>query len=173
MRESSELLSFSVGAQQEPLTLCWPAAPGWSCAEEEDEWSPAYGCKIATRTVRHRARVALPAEFAVMLSHETGASALSLLEPAAYEYTHSGGSMILLFHDGAWQWRDWSGDACFLAFGTQNDEPFLTAAEVSRLAFRGHSLLDAAVPLEFWELRGGGAIEAALSAHNAPPRGGW
>jgi hypothetical protein len=55
------------------------------------------------------------------------------------------------------------GDAAFLSLGRRAGPPWLFAAGVSRLQFRGQPLLASGQALEFWEASGAGVPAASLA----------
>ncbi|MGD0013572.1 MAG: alginate lyase family protein [Bryobacteraceae bacterium] len=168
--EGRGLRTFA-GPDGAALSFACAAVPDWTSAVVDGEWSPVYGSKIGAPVVQYRARVLLPAEFAVMLSPAAPAwAALERLPDASgplsvYRYADPADSLLILFSDGAgeWQWHDWMGDAAFLSLGRRAGEPWLFAAGVGRLQFRGQPLLASGQALEFWEASGAGVPAASLA----------
>jgi hypothetical protein len=94
-------LNWHLGPNGEALTFTAPALPEWTREMVEGEWSPAYGAKIAAQVLRFRARVALPAEFAVMISPGTQDGAVLERLPTGYRYTSPESSIEMVFDDEA------------------------------------------------------------------------
>lgn len=128
------------------LTFICSDETDWSAETVQGEWSPAYGAREAAPVVQYRARVALPAEFAVVLAPAHPETAALERVPAQalsiYKYGDGTDAFMILMRDaaGEWEWGDWESDAAFLCFGRRAGAPWLFAPESARLAFRGREV---------------------------------
>jgi hypothetical protein len=106
------------GRSGEALTMVGVAGSGWTASVTEGEWSQAYGACEPAPVLTYAARLALPAEFAVLILPTAFAGSLDRMPEegsgvAVYQCADQEDSHLLWFHDtgGAWQWREWESDA--------------------------------------------------------------
>ena len=115
----------------ESLVVLPARLPGWECAVEMGEYSPAYGLTVPAPVARWSTSAACPAEFAAVIGFGRGIAEarLDLADPGAngvvaYQYAAGGERRWFFFatREGAWMSGNWASDAAVLCFGA--DELF-------------------------------------------------
>jgi hypothetical protein len=134
------------GPADAALSITGVQDAAWAAGVSDGEWSPAYGASEPAPVLQYEAKLALPAEFAVVLAPSASAGSLERVTAAhpglsIYRHTDESGSSLLCFHDagGAWQWREWESDADFACFSANTDGEarlFLAGASYLRRAGR-------------------------------------
>jgi hypothetical protein len=112
----------------ESLVILPAALPGWECAVEMGEYSPAYGLSVPAPVARWSTNAACPAEFAAVIGFGGGIAEarLELTDlgangAVAYEYAASGERRWFFFamREGAWSSLNWASDAAVLCFSSE------------------------------------------------------
>jgi hypothetical protein len=115
----------------ESLVILPARLPGWQCAVEMGEYSPAYGLTVPAPVARWSTAGECPAEFASVIGLGPGIAEarLDLTDPGAhgavgYEYAAAGQRRWFFFatREGAWSSLNWASDAAVLCFSS--DELF-------------------------------------------------
>ena len=136
------------------LCLLTAETAGWSREVLEDCWSPAYGIKSPTCTLRLAAVTQLPTEFVTVLvpgKVEEGARTAATLDPlgltrlGAYRYVTAEAEHVLCFarEPGAWQAGAWGSDAEFLYFMASRDGSHskLICCNATTVSFAGRQIV--------------------------------
>jgi hypothetical protein len=152
-----------------------PAAdPQWRSELLSEHVSPAYGVKLSAPVVRCSARVALPAEHAVLLIPTLGGTehvreffrdgrqpGAVELPPAAYRYESGTTSHITIFSQAqkaGWAFGPWASNARFLYFCVRDRKVVrVVLCEGSFAQFRGKPLISHDATLQWleWTNQGG------------------
>lgn len=157
-------------APQERLMLLPTTDPRWRSRLFSEYASPAYGIKLSAPVVRCSARVALPAEHAVLLipgrGGDEGAVEFSRDEhmegnsdppEAVYRYRRGDTSHVLIFRraqQSEWNFGPWRSDAKFLYFCTQGRRvTHVVFSEVSSAHFEGQPLISHPTNLQWLQWR--------------------
>ncbi len=99
-----------------------PADRNWTEQVKHEGWSPCYGRKIDSRTLRCRQQASLPVQLGTLLVPSIGANELGsfrrvdIPEVCAYEYLNGDGKHLVVFspHRRAWSVAGLSSDADLL-----------------------------------------------------------
>ena len=152
------------GPADAALSIAGAPDPAWTPRVADGEWSPAYGVSEPAPVLRYDARLALPAEFAVVLAPSASVGPLERVAAAGpglsiYRHTDESGSSLLCFHDagGAWKWREWESDAAFacLTADAVTGEARLFLAGASYLCRDGRTAIACRRKVERLEVRAG------------------
>jgi hypothetical protein len=150
------------------LALLPVSDPQWKSEVLSEHVSPAYGAKVSAPVVRCSARVALPAEHAVLLIPALGGmekickffrdrrqpSGVESPE-AAYRYESGATTHFMIFgraQKTAWNFGPWASDARFLYFCVRNQKVIrVVLCEPSFAEFRGKPLISPDATLQWLE----------------------
>jgi hypothetical protein len=128
----TEGLALVSRLEGESLVILPARLPGWQCAVEMGEYSPAYGLTVPAPVVRWSTAGECPAEFASAIGFGPGIAEarLELTDPGAhgavaYEYAAAGQRRWFFFatREGSWNSLNWASDAAVLCFSS--DELFV------------------------------------------------
>jgi hypothetical protein len=139
--------SFIVARQGGEAISLIPLAGAWACDLEEGEDAPVYGRLLPAAVVRMHARMACPAETAIVLTagSPSGNTVFCRSEApgvAAYQYAVDGVRHLLCFARGSgpWSFGEWTSDAAFFCC-TEEEPRRLSAAGATFVDRDGERLL--------------------------------
>jgi hypothetical protein len=132
---------------------------GWAENTADEWWSPAYGTKASTNTVRRRFRGPLPAELGTFLSTMAGDSIASEHMPhddlVVYRCDLKSAKYVACFAKTgkSWQAQDWSSDADLVcAVSRDRRLEAVVFCNGSRLEWQGRPLLSATKRISWCEV---------------------
>jgi hypothetical protein len=124
---------------------------GWISHLEQEQSSPAYGCKVPSTVLRFSTEAVLPAEFATLIlvwsNRQISIGELTTLREeaegaSAYRYRVRGCEHWFMFSmQKQWRVGPWSSDAEFLYFGSDHGQQALAFLNATYVAYAGQRVI--------------------------------